>query len=204
MTGGIMPRLSAIRWPIGVFVALLLVAGLAFLIGSLPAWRTSPLSAIAAVFASDEYRSERQELQFYAAALHRIEVEMRQEGDSPVAPSLRVEQEAVQQRLREVAGRLPADLMPADIRSLIAPKPAPAPDPTLTSGAVVRPVEPAAPVSGGGELRVGLRPPAPTAGLAVDAPRSLPAALDRPPARGITTNPLAATVDRAERRPPSR
>ena len=58
-----MPKLLALRWPIGIGVGLLLTAAVWLSSGSSSGSRgTSPLSAIAAFFTGDEYSSELREL----------------------------------------------------------------------------------------------------------------------------------------------
>ena len=229
MTGSIMQRIFAARWPIGIFVALLLVAW-----GVSTGLRgRSVLGAISAFFEGGDFDAERRELQFWLAALGRIDTELQQQLNGPAAASLRTERGAVLTRLREVAGRVPSDNLPADIRSLLEPPATPAPEPALA----VRPVEPAAVVRTVGELRVGLGPRASAADFSSlifaapppvfierrRAPRAehTPSASDekqqsaanrdekRPPAsaaadRDVKRPASAAAADREEKRPPAR
>ena len=197
MTGGIMPRLSAMRWPIGIGVTLLFIAGVSLSWGSShPSRGGSPLAAMSWFFSGDEYEGEIRELQFLQSALHRIKAELRQRETGLGVPSLRAEHEAVMQRVREVASRVPADSLPPDIRRLIEPEAAAAIAPVLA----VRSIEEAAPVRAAGELQIGLRPPSPVTdfsslGLAARPP--WPVFLQRPQPRH------APPVDQAETRPPS-
>jgi hypothetical protein len=203
MTGGIIPRLSAMRWPIGIIVGLLLIAGVSLSWDSLHGSRvTSPLSAISSFFTADEYDGELRELRFLQAALRRIEADVQQQPNGLALSSLRTQQESVMQRVREVAIRVPADSLPPDIIPLIASEAAA----TLAPGLAVPRIEEAAPVRTAGELRVGLRPPAPVAdfsSLALDAP-SWPLFIGRPQPRRAAPAPSATAADRAETRPSSR
>src|SRR5260370_13207990 len=138
MTGSIMQRILAARWPIGIFVALLLVAW-----GVSTGLRgRSVLGAISAFFDGGDFDAERRELGFWLAALGRIDTELQQQLNGPAAASLRIEREPVLTRLREVASRVPSDNLPAEIRSLLEPPPTPAPEPAVAA----RPLAPAAPV----------------------------------------------------------
>ena len=225
MTGSIMQRIFAARWPIGIFVALLLVAW-----GVSTGLRgRSVLGAISAFFEGGDFDAEQRELQFWLAALGRIDTELQQQLNGPAAASLRVERGAVLTRLREVAGRVPSDNLPAEIRSLLEPPATPAPEPALAA----RPVEPAAVARTVGELRVGLGPRAPVADpgsltfvapppLAVATKRAHPPRAEnaapsgaanrdekRPPAaaaadRDVKRPASAAAADREEKRPPAR
>ena len=195
-----MPKLSAMRWPIGIIVTLMLIAGVSLSWGSShPSRITSPLAAISWWFTVDEHGGEIRELQFLEAALHRLEGELRQRASGLGLPSLRTEHEAVMQRVREVASRVPADSLPPDIRRLIEPEAAPA----IAPGRAARPIEEAAPVRATGVLQIGLRAPSPVAdfsSLALAARPPWPVFLPHPHPRRIA--PAAAT-DRAQTRPSS-
>jgi hypothetical protein len=203
MTGGIMPKLSVMRWPIGIGAALLLIAGVSLSWGtSHPSRITSPLAAISWFFTGDEYEGEIRELQFLQTALHRIKAELRQQASGLGLPSLRTEHEAVMQRMREVASRLPVDSLPPDIRRLIEPEATP----TVAPGPATRPIEEAAPVRATSELKIGLRPPSPVAdfsSLALAARPPWPVFLQRPHPRRAPPAAPAAAADRAETRPAS-
>src|SRR5712691_6861631 len=203
MTGSIMQRIFAARWPIGIFVALLLVA-----------WGVSAglrgrgvLGAISAFFEGGDFAAEQRELQFWLAALGRIDTELQQQLNGPAAASLRTERGTVLARLREVAGRVPSDHLPADIRSLLEPPATPAPEPALAA----RPVEPAAVARTVGELRVGLGPRAPVAdpgSLTFVAPPPLAVATKRahPPRteNAPSSSASSGAANRDEKRPPAR
>ena len=149
-----MPKFFALRWPIGIIGALLLIAGSAFFWGGSQNLRvTAPLAAISAFFAGGEDGGERRELRFLQAALQRIEAELQQQANGLATASLRIEREAVMQRVREVASLLPADSLPPDIRLLIEPEIAVTPVPGPVPGPAPRPAPipapaPAAPVAG--------------------------------------------------------
>jgi hypothetical protein len=204
MTGGIMPKLSAMRWPIAIGLVLLLIAGVSLFWGSShPSRGASPFAAISWFFTGDEYEGEIRELQLLQAALHRITAELRQQAPGFGLASLRTEREAVMQRVREVASRMPADSVPPDIRRLIEPEAAPA----VAPGPAARPIAEAAPVRAASELRIGLRPPSPVAdfsSLALAAQPPWPVFLQRPhPRRATPAPPAADRTDLAETRPSS-
>jgi len=198
-----MPKLSAMRWPVGIGVALLLIAGVSLSWGSSnPSRGASPLAAIAWFFTGDEYEGEIRELQLLQAALHRIKSELRQPATGLGLPSLRTEQDAVMQRMREVASRMPADSLPPDIRRLIEPEAAP----TVAPGPAARPIEEVAPVRQASELRIGLRAPSPVADfsdVALAARPPWPVFLQRPHPRRAPPAASATAADRAETRPSS-
>lgn len=183
-----MPKLSAMRWSIGIVVALLLIAGVSFSwSGSHPSRVAGRPSAIFSLVtggaAGDEYAGERRELQFLEAALHRLAAEVEQQANGLALDSLRTEQKAVLQRMRQVASRMPADSLPPDIRRLLEPTAAPPPVPGLAPLAA-RSVEEAAPMRPAVELRSGLLPPAPVVDfsfLPPAAPALLPIFIGRPP-----------------------
>lgn len=196
--------MSAMRWPIGIGAALLLIAGVSLSWGSLhPSRGASPFAAISRFFTGDEYEGEIRELQLLQAALHRITAELRQQATGFGLASLRTEQEAVMQRVREVASRMPADSVPPDIRRLIEPEAAPA----VAPGPAARPIAEAVAVRAASELQIGLRPPSPVAdfsSLALAARPPWPVFLQRPhPRRATPATPAADRTDRAETRPSS-
>jgi hypothetical protein len=205
MTGGIMPKLSAMRWPIGITVVLVLIAGVSLSWGDAhPSRVVSPLAAISAFFTVDERGSEIRELQFLEAALHRLDGELRQRAGGGGVPSLQTEHEAVLLRVREVASRVPADSLPPDIRRLIEPEPEPAP--TITSALTTRSIQEAAPVRAVSELQIGLRPPSLAAdfsSLSLAAQPPWPIFLPRQHARRAAPAAPATVADPVETRPAS-
>ena len=222
MTGGIMPKLSAVWWPVGVVAALLLIAGVSMAWSGLHASRgTSRLSTVFGFFGGDEYGGERRELELLQAALQRIEAELRQQANAKALASLRTEQEAVMHRVREVASRVPADSLSPDIRRLLQPETAAAPTPGtapgmaagiapgiapgmapgIAPGPAARRVEEAAAPPPQPELRVGLPRPAPVAdfsGLALEQRPPWPLFSGRKPPHP------AAPADRKEAQQSSR
>jgi hypothetical protein len=194
MTGGIMPKFFAVRWQLGVGLGILVIAGTVVLLVGL---RPAPGAAVVAPRADADYPAERDELQFLTAALGRIDTELQRRGDGAAA-SLRREREAVVQRLRDVAIRLPRDRLPADIAGLLSAVAAAAPLPA-TADPIARLIERTVLAVAPRELRTGLgsRTPVMDVSLAADPPPPLPLFIDRrPPHRA------AASHDAAER-PPS-
>ena len=152
MTGGIMPKLAAARWPIGIFGSF--VALLFFVWGASNAMRDKTVSGTVASFFDGDFSAELREARFFIAALGRIDAEMPQVQNTSVAASLRTERAAVLARLREVARHVPAGELSADIRSLLEPAPAAPVNAAPAAPAVAPP--PARTV----ELRPGLTQPA--------------------------------------------
>jgi hypothetical protein len=213
MTGGIMPKLLALRWPIGIGVGFLLVAGVWLSSGSSHGSRgTSPVSAISAFFTGDEYASELRELGFLREALERIEAELQQKTNGSALASLRTEQAAVMQRARQVASRVPVDRLPPDISRLIEPETAPAPAPAAAAApSAARSIDEAAPAPIGqreagretSELRVGLAPPTPVTditSLALDTRSPWLLFIGPKEPRRAAPAPSAASLNRAEMR----
>jgi hypothetical protein len=209
MTGEIMPKLSAMRWPVGIVAALLLIAGVSLSWGGLhPLRATNPLSAISAFFDGDEYSGERRELEMLQAALQRIEGELHQQANARALASLRTQHEAVMQRLREASSRMPADSLPPDIRRLIEPKNALAATgiaPVIAPGPADRHVAEGVPPRPPAQLKTGLRLPAPVtdfSSLALEQRPPWPLFTGRKPARAAPAPP--APADRADARQSSR
>jgi hypothetical protein len=174
MTGGIMPKLFAVRWPLGISVVVLLAAGTIGFATSLSS-RPTIDAAVA-----DDYAGERQQLSFFKAAIGRIDDELRHRG-AAATPSLRIEREAVLRRMREVAGRVPAERLPAEIATLLQSAPAAAPN-----NVTARPTERAAPKIEVRKLQTGLgtkQAEIDFTGLALELPEPLPVFVERPPRR---------------------
>jgi hypothetical protein len=113
---GIMPKMFAARWPIAAFAAVSLIAatiGFATTLSSRPA--NDPTTR-------DNYAGERQQLLFFKAAVGRIDEELRLRGAAATS-SLRSEREAVLQRMREVASRVPPERLPPDLAAMLPPGP---------------------------------------------------------------------------------
>jgi hypothetical protein len=189
MTGGIMPKLLfAVRWPVGVFVAVSLIAGtigFATTLSGRPANDTAP---------SEEYAGERQQLLFFKAAVRRIDEELRHRGAS-ATPSLRGERDAVLRRMREVAGRLPPERIPPDVAALLPPPP-------VAAETTARPRQlPAAKVELR-ELRTGLgarNAEIDFSSLTLDHPPPLPVYVERPPRRAGHARDTEASEKHADR-----
>jgi len=185
-----MPKLFAVRWPLGVFVAVSLIAGT---IGFATTLSGRPANDTAA---SNDYAAERQQLLFYKAAVGRIDEELRHRG-AAATPSLRGEREAVLRRMREVASRVPAERLPSDVAALL-PSAAPA-------EALPRPRRPlAAPVAKAEirELQTGLGARAAEidfSSLALDRPPPLPIYVERPARRAEHARDGEGSEKNAER-----
>ena len=201
-----MPKLFAVRWPIGIFVAVLLIAGtiaFATTLSGRPANDTA---------ASDDYAGERQQLLFFKAAVGRIDEELRHRG-AAATPSLRGEREAVLRRMREVASRVPAERLPPEVAVLLPPAtPAAAAEaptrPRERLGSKVEVREPAPKVevrelqTGLGNCQVDIE-----FSLAVDRPLTLPVYVERPPRRAEPVRdgePSEKTAERAARERPAK
>ena len=189
MTGGIMPKLFAVRWPIGVFVAVSLIAGT---IGFATTLSGRPANDTAS---GDSYAAERQQLLFYKAAVGRIDEELRHRG-AAATPSLRGEREAVLWRMREVASRVPAERLPPDVAALLPPAPA---------EALPRSRQPLAAPAAKAEIRelqtgLGGRAAEPDfSSLALDRPPPLPIYVERPARRAEHARDGEGSEKNAER-----
>jgi hypothetical protein len=213
-----MAKLSALRWLIGIGVGLLLIAGVWLSLGSSRGSQGTNPPAIYSFFTGDEYGGELRELGFLREALERIEVELQQKTNGSALASLRTEQEAVMQRARQVASRVPVDRLPRDFSALITPQtaappipvvaPAPVAVPVVAPGIAVRSIDEATPIRAAGELSVGLGPPSPVAdvtSLALDTRSSWLLFIGPKEPRHAAPAPSAASGsgagDRAETRP---
>jgi hypothetical protein len=171
MTGGIMPKLFAVRWSIALSVMLLLAAGTIGFATSLsgrPANDSAP---------GDDYAGERQQLLFYKAALGRIDDELRHRG-AGATPSLRGERESVLHRMREVASRVPPERLPAEIPALLQPVSAA----TVAGGSPPKSAQPAPRIEMR-ELQTGLgirQADIDFSSLAIDPLPPLPVYIERP------------------------
>ena len=176
-------------------LALLMIAG-GFL-----AWRAERLLwAAVAAFDDGGRAGAARELRFLKAAFDRVEGQLRGQAGDPAASSLQREQEAVLERMREVAGRVPRASLPPDIRRLVAAPPPPGP------ADVADPAEPpsTAPAIAVGELHVGLPTaalPAGYPGLTIDPGLTLPLFVEVPRA---APPPRRHRQSRSERPPAER
>lgn len=197
MIGGIMPKSFAVRWPVGLAPSLLLIAAVIAVLPAVGAFSAAiRLGVILGLVERDDFAGERDELRFFGAALDRIDAELGQKGDA-AQPSLRKAREAVVQRIREIAIRVPRDRLPADALRLVSAAPGrlPAASQAEAPAAASRP-----PV-----LLTGLEAPRPASnpGLPLlDANLPLPLFVDRAPPAARTRSPAApeepASADQAK------
>jgi hypothetical protein len=193
MTGGIMPKLFAVRWPIGVFVAVSLIAGT---IGFATTLSGRPANDIVP---GDDYAGERQQLLFFKAAVGRIDEELHHRG-AAATPSLRGEREAVLRRMWEVAGRVPPERLPPDVAALLPPG-----TPVATAEARPRTRQPVAAPAAKIEIRelqTGLVARAADidfSDLTLDRPLPLPVYVERPARRTEHARDGEGSEKRAER-----
>ncbi len=150
---------------LAALAAMLVVAAGVFLArgGGLASWATSSLSAIRTLLEPSDFAAERQELNFWQAALTRLDAELQRGTDGPGLASLRAERNSVVERMREIAKRIPESRIPASIRPLLVGKspavasaPVAAPHPAISAAPVV-----AVAAVHVAPLKVGLGPPAP-------------------------------------------
>ena len=198
-----MPKLLAMRWPVGLGLSLLLIAAIGAALPAVGAsWMTGRLAAAFGLVQRDEFTGERDELLFFGAALGRIEAELRRKG-TPAPLSLRREHEAVLQRIRDVAIRVPRDRLPLDIARLVVT--------SAGSGPVAAAIGRAAPTNRPRVLLTGLGPLRPAndlPGLALDALVPLPVFVERVfverarPLAAIQARPSATAEERSSATPP--
>src|SRR5947207_11719687 len=149
--GDSMPNLPMMRWVLGAAVAVAAVLVLAMVWPSAPSG-IGPTSGSPGVSDQRDFARRRGELSFLQAAFDRLDAEARQDPNGPALRSLRVQQESIVLRMREVARPLPAESLPPALRPLAKEEPRHAPEP----------VRPKAPVEARGspvvssELKVGL------------------------------------------------
>jgi hypothetical protein len=172
-----MPKLLMMRWVLGI--AVVSMAALGVIIG----WPSAPAgigrtSGGAGVFDQGDFARRRDELLFLQAAFDRLEAESKQDPNGPAFRSLRAEQEAIVQHMREVARLMPAESLPSALRPLAKDPPRGAPEPTL----------PAPPEAAGGRstassgLKIGLgsAPAVPDLALSRDPTLNLVILIARP------------------------
>jgi hypothetical protein len=108
-----MPNLLMMRWVLGTAVALAAALVLAMI------WQAAP-SGIGrgSLSVSDQrdFGRRQDELAFLQAAFDRLDAEGRQDPNGPALRSLRVQQESILLRMREVARPLPAESLPPALR----------------------------------------------------------------------------------------
>src|SRR5207248_5394426 len=128
--GDNMPNLLTMRWMLGAAVALAAALVLAM------AWQSAPpgigrVSGSSAVSDQRDFGRRQDELSFLQAAFDRLDAEARQDPNGPALRSLRVQQESIVLRMREVARPLPAESLPPALRPLAKDEPRNAPQPML-------------------------------------------------------------------------
>src|SRR5947207_1284467 len=149
--GDNMPNLLTMRWVLATAVALAAALILAMV------WQSTPsgigrISGSPAVSDQRDFGRRQDELSFLQAAFDRLDAEARQDPNGPALRSLRLQQESIVLRMREVARPLPAESLPPALRAAVKDEPRHAPEP----------VRPKAPVEARGspvlssELKVGL------------------------------------------------
>ena len=123
-------------------------------------------------------------LRFFKSAYDRIDRELTERPDSPAIPSLRDEQAAVLQKIKEIAGATPPDHLPPEIRALIVSPPVPARPAEVATGSSAVP-EPRAqpapePPPPSVTLAAGLQPHPPAPDFSLPWNPALAAPLDPP------------------------
>jgi hypothetical protein len=145
-----MPNLLMMRWVLGTAVALAAALVIAMI------WQSAPPSGIGrgSLSVSDQRDLGRRqnELSFLQAAFDRLEAEAKQDPNGPALRSLRVQQESILLRMREVARPLPAESLPPALGGLTKDEPRAGPEPVLPKAPVAATPGPVA----GPELKVGL------------------------------------------------
>src|SRR5258705_2409056 len=120
--GNSMPNLLMMRWVLGAAVAVAAALVLAMVWPSAPSGigRTSGSPGV-----SDQrdFARRQDELSFLQAAFDRLDAEARQDPNGPALRSLRVQQESIVLRMREVARPLPAENLPPALRALAKDEP---------------------------------------------------------------------------------
>ncbi len=125
-----MPNLLMMRWVLGAAVAIAAALVLAMMWPSAPSGigRTSGSPGV-----SDQrdFARRQDELSFLQAAFDRLDAEARQDPNGPALRSLRVQQESIVLRMREVARPLPAESLPPALRPSAKDETRNAPAPVL-------------------------------------------------------------------------
>jgi hypothetical protein len=169
-----MPNLLMMRWVLGTAVALAAALVLAMV------WQSAP-SGIGrgSLSVSDQrdFGRRQDELSFLQAAFDRLDAEAKQDPNGPALRSLRVQQEAILLRMREVARPLPAESLPPALRGSAKGEPRTAPEPVLPKAPVTATPSPVT----GPELKVGLgSSPVPDLALMRDPALNLVILIARP------------------------
>ena len=146
-----MPNLLTMRWVLGTAVALAAALVLAMVWQASP-WGIGRVSGSPGVSDQRDFGRRQDELSFLQAAFDRLDAEARQDPNGPALRSLRVQQESILLRMREVARPLPAESLPPALRPLAKEEPRHAPEPVLSKAAADTRASPVA----SPELKVGL------------------------------------------------
>ena len=146
-----MPNLLTMRWVLATAVALAAALILAMV------WQSTPpgigrVSGSPGVSDQRDFGRRHDELSFLQAAFDRLDAEARQDPNGPALRSLRVQQESILLRMREVAGPLPTESLPPALRPLAKEEPRHAPEPVLAKAPAEARGSPVVP----SELKVGL------------------------------------------------
>ena len=146
-----MPNVLTMRWVLATAVALVTALVLALV------WQSAP-SGIGRVSGSQAVSDERdfgrrqEELSFLQAAFDRLDAEATQDPNGPALRSLRVQQESILLRMREVARPLPAESLPRALRASPKDEPRNTSEPMLIKARLEARGGPVVP----SELKVGL------------------------------------------------
>src|SRR5437763_1077475 len=124
--GDNMPNLLTMRWVLATAVALAAALILAMV------WQSTPsgigrMSGSSAVSDQRDFGRRQDELSFLQAAFDRLDAEARQDPNGPALRSLRLQQESILLRMREVARPLPAESLPPALRAPVKDEPRNAP-----------------------------------------------------------------------------
>jgi hypothetical protein len=146
-----MPNVLMMRWVLAAAVALAAALVLAMV------WQSTPsgigrVSGSPAVSDQRDFGRRQDELSFLQAAFDRLDAEARQDPNGPALRSLRLQQESILRRMREVARPLPAESLPPALRAPVKDVPRHAPEPVLPKVPVEARGSPVLP----SELKVGL------------------------------------------------
>jgi hypothetical protein len=144
-----MPNLLMMRWVLGTAVALAAALVIAMI------WQLAPSGIGRGSLSVSDQRDlgrRQNELSFLQAAFDRLEAEAKQDPNGPALRSLRVQQESILLRMREVARPLPPESLPPALGGLTKDEPRAGPEPVLPKAPVAATPGPVA----GPELKVGL------------------------------------------------
>jgi hypothetical protein len=192
-----MPNLLMMRWVLGTAVALAAVLVLAIV------WQSAGIGGVSGspgVSGQRDFGRRQDELSFLQAAFDRLDAEGKQGPNGPALRSLRVQQESIMERMREVAQPLPPESLPRALRGLGKDEPRTASEPVLPK-APAETSGPTAPLA----LKVGLGASSamPDLALARDPALNLVILIARPrPAReAASDNPAESRTATSEAKP---